>query len=122
MAKILNAFADGKTIEKRDVKLDRWVEMSEGDTFYFSSAFNYRIKPTPEYVPYKSSYEFQDAARKHGFWMGEVSTGMTYLPVNVDKDYVCVVKKDGSKYLWTYEDLRWQFIWTDDGKPIGKLV
>ena len=59
---IIQAYAEGKEIEMLDFK-GRWVEMISPD--FTLSPENYRIKPEPEYRPFKTKEECWDEMLKH---------------------------------------------------------
>ena len=58
---IIQAFAEGKTIETLDT--DGWVE-TDNPAFKPSSTY-YRIKPEPKYRPFKSQEECWEEMHKH---------------------------------------------------------
>lgn len=121
LAKILNAYADGKTIERFDRVHARWVSMPDMD-MYTSTAHNYRIQSEPTYEPYKTSEEFQDAARRHGFWICRKSNKKeSFLPVNAGNDSVLLLYQDGNKFILSYMDTM-DFVWADDNSPLGRSV
>ena len=62
LAEVLNAYADGKTIE---VFLDgEWCE-ADLDEYSFDERESYRIKKEPKYRPFKNAKECFDEMQKH---------------------------------------------------------
>lgn len=52
---IMQAFAEGKTIEERIIGTDNWIETDEiygGRNNDYDYRVNYRVKPTPKYRPF----------------------------------------------------------------------
>lgn len=61
---IIQAFADGKTIQIK--KEGDWLEVGENTEVYFSeSPSDYRIKPEPKYRPFKNQEECWEEMHKH---------------------------------------------------------
>lgn len=58
---IIQAFADGKTIEF--FKQGEWYELNDPDFMW--SAYKYRIKPEPKYRPFKTQEECWQEMLKH---------------------------------------------------------
>ena len=64
MLPILQAFADGKTIESRCIKGDKSLWYDDEDPS-FDNDFEYRIKPEPKYRPFKDAEECWEEMQKH---------------------------------------------------------
>ena len=64
MLPILQAFADGKTIESRCIKGDKSLWYDDEDPS-FDNDFEYRIKPEPKYRPFKNAEECWNEMQKH---------------------------------------------------------
>ena len=64
MLPILQAFADGKTIESRCIKGDKSLWYDDEDPS-FDNDFEYRIKPKPKYHPFKNAEECWEEMQKH---------------------------------------------------------
>ena len=58
---IMQAFADGKTIEF--FKQGEWMELNDPDFIW--SSYKYRIKPEPKYRPFKTKEECWTEMHKH---------------------------------------------------------
>ena len=64
MLPILQAFADGKTIESRCIKGDKSLWYDDEDPS-FDNDFEYRIKPEQRYRPFKDAEECWQEMQKH---------------------------------------------------------
>ena len=63
---IIQAFADGKTIEF--FKQGEWIELNDPDFMW--SADKYRIKPEPKYRPFKTQEEcWEENAKASAIWV-----------------------------------------------------
>ena len=61
---IIQAFADGKTIQAIDPYEDEWVDQA-GLNFKALFEGQYRIKPEPKYRPFKGAEECWNEMKKH---------------------------------------------------------
>lgn len=59
---IIQAFAEGKTIEQKCA--ESWVEVDEDCDFHFPANY-YRIKPESKYRPFKNGEECWQEMQKH---------------------------------------------------------
>ena len=64
MLPVLQAFAEGKTIESRCIKGDKSLWYDDED-LSFDNDFEYRIKPEPKYRPFKEAEECWQEMKKH---------------------------------------------------------
>ena len=64
MLPVLQAFADGKTIESRCIKGDKSLWYDDEDPS-FDNDFEYRIKSEPRYRPFKDAEECWNEMQKH---------------------------------------------------------
>ena len=64
MLPILQAFANGKTIESRCIKGDKSLWYDDDDPS-FDNDLEYRIKPEPRYRPFKDAEECWEEMQKH---------------------------------------------------------
>ena len=64
MLPVLQAFAEGKTIESRCIKGDKSLWYDDEDPS-FDNDFEYRIKPKPKYRPFKDAEECWQEMQKH---------------------------------------------------------
>lgn len=63
---ILQAFAEGKTIQHKDYKMDgsfEWVNLKNDEEYDWHG--KYRIKPEPKYIPFKNAEECLAEMQKH---------------------------------------------------------
>ena len=59
----MQAFVEGKTIQRYDDKKDDWYDISPNANIDF--CYDYRIKPEPKYRPFKSQEECLNEMMKH---------------------------------------------------------
>ena len=64
MLPVLQAFAEGKTIESRCIKGDKSLWYDDEDPI-FDNDFEYRIKSEPNYRPFKNAEECWAEMQKH---------------------------------------------------------
>ena len=64
MLPVLQAFAEGKTIESRCIKGDKSLWYDDEDPS-FDNDFEYRLKPEPKYRPFKDAEECWVEMQKH---------------------------------------------------------
>ena len=64
MLPVLQAYADGKTIESRCIKGDKSLWYDDEDPS-FDNDFEYRLKPEPKYRPFKDAEECWAEMQKH---------------------------------------------------------
>lgn len=60
---IIQAFAEGKTIEFRNKSFKEWTEINNPS--FDPTITNYRIKPEPKYRPFKDAKECWQEMQKH---------------------------------------------------------
>ena len=115
---IMKAYEDGKTIERKGVEETEWqsVEYIENYPFDFILS-EYRIATEPKYRPYESIEEAFAEAKKHGFWVKEVSSGFLNLIESFNEENG-VVYIFGNKATELLDD----FVWLDDGSPCGVKI
>ena len=61
-AKVMEAYADGKKVQKQDIN-GLWIDCD--NPMFDWASFNYRIKPGPKYRPFKSQEECWNEMLKH---------------------------------------------------------
>lgn len=116
---IMQAYADGKTIELTIRDESEWKSLDYVEDYPFDFFSNeYRIATEPKYRPYESVEEAFAEAKKHGFWMQ-----------NVDRMYLRFIDgftatKNRGIYLGDYsaDDILDMFVWHDDGSPCGVKI
>lgn len=119
---IIQAFAEGKKIQYRNHS-DEWIDIKENEGLSFiSHPSDYRIKPEPEYRPFKTAEECWNEMLKH--------QPFGFLSITDEHDYfsICrVFEEEGKPKIMfasnPYSDFdttkafdRCQFV---DGTPFG---
>lgn len=110
---IIQAFADGKTIQIK--KEGDWLEVDENTEVYFSeSPSDYRIKPEPKYRPFKNQEEcWQEMLRHQPLGWIKNECGNIFNIIAIFKDSVKL-----NECRTYYSDLCEQFKFID-GTPFG---
>lgn len=90
---VMQAFVEGKTIQRYDDKKDDWYDISPNANIDF--CYDYRIKPEPKYRPFKSQEECLNEMMKHQpfGWVKEISSEMLYL-INGISNMSIVIMED----------------------------
>ena len=81
--------------------------------------YNYRVKPTPKYVPFDNAEEFVIALQEHGMFLKQGST--YYFSVNINNEDV-MVHFGSLEVEIPFKELfekNWKFA---DGEVCGKLM
>lgn len=117
---IIQAFADGKTIQAIDPYDDEWVDQA-GLNFKALFERQYRIKPEQKYRPFKDAKECWNEMQKHQpFGWIKCKEGYFNI-VYVNDQYVGLADKDDSSILLasknSYQDNTFY-----DGTPFGVKV
>ena len=117
---IIQAFADGKTIQAIDPYDDEWCDQTK---LNFESLFEvqYRIKPEAKYRSFKNAEEcWQEMLKHQPFGWIKCKEGYFNI-VYVDDDYAGLADPDGSSILLasknSYQDNTFY-----DGTPFGMKV
>ena len=112
MLPVLQAFADGKTIESRCIKGDKSLWYDDEDPS-FDNDFEYRINPEPKYRPFANEEECWHEMQKHQPFGWVKSTlfkdlalvkRVTTLYVEINRDII------------DYKDALEKFTFADDNK------
>ena len=84
---IIQAFADGKTIQAIDPYEDEWVDQA-GLNFKALFEGQYRIKPEPKYRPFRDAKECWQGMQKHQpfGWLKDKNDGHRTLITVVDNE------------------------------------
>lgn len=115
---IMKAYEDGKTIEYKAYNETKWKSINYFENYPFDFVgYEYRIKQEPKYRPFESVEEAFEEAKKHGFWVKEVSSGFLILIDSFSEDYG-VVYIVGHKAAELLDD----FVWVDDDSPCGVKI
>lgn len=120
LIKIMQAFLEGETVEERVVFLNNrtagWVKHTGND--WNTTKYEYRIKPKPQYRPFKDGNECWEEMQKH----------QPFGWVKIDGEYANITKldcKDSSFYvdeLWhqiCIHSMSENNITFADGTPFG---
>ena len=113
---IIQAFADGKTIEIYD---DEWKTMVLKDPHFDCAPSCYRIKPEPKYRPFKNQEECWNEIMKHQpfGWVKNKATNILYKLLHISKDKVGLGIASGD-FVLTLSDLFEYYVFID-GTPFG---
>ena len=115
---IIQAFAEGKAIERRCIKGDKslWYDDEEPS---FDNDLEYRIKPDTTYRPFKDAEECWQELLKHKPF------GYTYDRFNGIRDCITKVATTGVSYdsptVISFEEIFDKFVFAD-GVPFGIKV
>ena len=110
---IIQAFADGKTIEFRTIE-GTWEELPEP---LFQNPYKYRIKPEPKYRPFKTKEQYWNEMLKHQpfGWIRNNDTQRLYNIRSIDcNNYGVVI--DNFILYFDYAFNVYNFV---DGSPFG---
>ena len=112
---IIQAFADGKTIQAIDPYDDEWYNQTK---LNFEALFDgqYRIKPEPKYRPFKDAEECWQEMEKHQpFWWVKDRNGSKFVIENVDsRGFVEVYDEGTCTFNEVFENRTFA-----DGTPFG---
>ena len=118
MLPVLQAFAEGKTIESRCIKGDTSLWYDDEDPS-FDNDFEYRIKPEPKYRRFANAEECWQEMQKHQPF------GYTYDRFNGIRDCITKVATTGVSYdsptVISFEEVFDKFVFAD-GVPFGIKV
>lgn len=112
---IMKAYEDGKTIERTIRDESEWKSLEYVEDYPFDFVLNeYRIAPKPKYRPYKSVEEAFNEAKKHEFWIKEISTGFIINAGAFGENFEDI-------YINGYNQNNFldKFVWADDNSPCG---
>ena len=119
MLPILQAFADGKTIESRYIKGDKSLWYNDED-LSFDNDLEYRIKPEPNYRPFKNAEECWQEMREHQpfGWLKDKNDGHLTLITVVDNDNMMALN---GRVGWDFLSMMNNYVFAD-GTPFGVKV
>ena len=118
MLPVLQAFADGKTIESRCIKGDKSLWYDDEDPSFYND-FEYRIKPEPTYRPFKDAEECWLEMQKHQPFGWVKWNDVRYNIYAVSSTSVCLINGncENMDFAYAYQKLTF-----DDGLPFGVKV
>jgi hypothetical protein len=110
---IIQAFAEGKTIEFRTNSISKWIETT---TPKFDLLHEYRIKPEPKYRPFANIKECWEEMQKHKplGWIKDTSTICNI--INIQKTGIFIYDGIANRYLNFINVFNLKFA---DGTPFG---
>lgn len=110
---IIQAFAEGKTIEFRTNSISKWIETT---TPKFDLLHEYRIKPEPKYRPFTNIKECWEEMQKHKplGWIKDTSTICNI--INIQKTGIFIYDGVANRYLNFIDVFNLKFA---DGTPFG---
>ena len=112
---IMEAYEDGKTIERTIRDESEWKSLEYVEDYPFDFVLNeYRVATKLKYRPYKSVEEAFNEAKKHEFWTKEISTGFIINVGAFGKNFEDI-------YINEYNQNNFldKFVWADDNSPCG---
>ena len=91
---IIQAFAEGKDIQIRNITDDGWDDINDDRMSFCAKAEAYRIKPEPKYRPFKSQEEcWQEMLKHQPFgWVKEISCEMLYLINGISNESIVIME------------------------------
>lgn len=117
---IMQAYADGKTIEYKAYDETKWKSINYFENYPFDFVgYEYRIKQECEYRPFESVEEAFEEAKKHGFWVKEKNIKYLRVVTSFDNCGSGELKYIDGQYPSYYLG---NFVWVDDGSPCGVKI
>ena len=118
MLPVLQAFAEGKTIESRCIKGDKSLWYDDEDPS-FDNDFEYRIKPEPKYRPFANAEECWQEMQKHQPFGWVKWNDVRYNIYVVSSTSVCLINGncENMDFAYAYQKLTFA-----DGTPFGVKV
>ena len=115
--KVMQAYVEGKQIQYKDDEV--WIDIDDPDWDWHN--WEYRIKPEPNYRPFKNAEECWQEMQKHQpfGWIKDKEDGHYAMVTTVDAFY------DDKNYIKISGDHNWSFAETmnvytfADGTPFG---
>ena len=115
--KVMQAYVEGKQIQYKDDEV--WIDIDDPDWDWHN--WEYRIKPEPNYRPFKNAEEcWHEMQKHHPFgWIKDKEDGHYSMVTTVDAFY------DDKNYIKISGDHNWSFAETmivytfADGTPFG---
>ena len=111
---IIQAFAEGKDIQIRNITDDDWDDINDDRMSFCAKAEAYRIKPESRYRPFKSQEECWQEMHKHPDF-GWVTDGYYKSTISVKSDSI-VVTISSLEYDFGKAYIHFTFA---DGTPFG---
>ena len=118
MLPVLQAFADGKTIESRCIKGDKSLWYDDEDPI-FDNDLEYRVKPEPKYRSFANAEECWKEIQKHQPFGWVNWNDVRYNIYVVSSTSVCLINGncENMDFAYAYQKLTFA-----DGTPFGVKV
>ena len=113
---IIQAFAEGKDIQIRNITDDGWDDINDDRMSFCAKAEAYRIKPEPKYRPFKSQEECWNEMLKHqpfGWVRSKKCNALLWNVTSINKDDITIIC-DYYKFHRAFECFEFT-----DGTPFG---
>ena len=94
---VMQAFVEGKTIQRYDDKKDDWYDVSSNENIDF--CYDYRIKPEQTYRPFKNQEECWNEMFKHKpfGWIYSKNRSCYYCIISVEEDIIELPPREQSR-------------------------
>ena len=111
---IIQAWAEGRTIQYQISPESWWTDINK-DLYTSNPPSNYRVKPEPNYRPFKNQEECWNEMMKHQpfGWVKEINSEMLYL-INGISNMSIVIMEDISSFKEALNIYEFK-----DGTPFG---
>lgn len=122
---VLKAYCDGKEIEVADKGIGNWGKCSSDEPYFNFASFNYRIKPTEKYRPYKDCDEMiEDFKQRNHFEGWDYYVPMIWVKSKINNDrFLIIAFNDKCVYIIPSCALSLKNLFKEytylDGSPIG---
>ncbi len=119
-AEVMLAFDRGEQIQFYDTICKRWIDVINEPNWCWSLQ-DYRIKPKPKFMPFKTPEEFIEAQGKHGSYIKSIEDGILFNSYVNYMGYV-LLEADINKIGYSHINLLYRRYVFTDGAPCGKEV
>lgn len=109
---IIQAYADGKTIESRCIKGDKSLWYDDEDPS-FDDDFEYRLKSEPRFRPFKDAEECWNEMQKHQPFGWVKRNGYYYNIVSTDITSVRIINNKGAIIIVSFSNLLSNYTFVD---------
>ena len=113
---IIQAFAEGKDIQIRNITDDGWDDINNDRMSFCAKAEAYRIKPEPKYRPFENQEECWNEMLKHqpfGWVRSKKCNALLWNVTSINKDDITIIC-DYYKFHRAFECFEFT-----DGTPFG---
>ena len=114
--KVMQAYVEGKQIQYKDDEV--WIDIDDPDWDWHS--WEYRIKPEPNYRPFRDSEEcWQEMQNHRPFgWIKDKNDGHYAMVTKVDADFDKKHIAISGSNIWTLSETMCDYTFAD-GEPFG---